>query len=240
MRSGCVVTSMPWAPLIWRSMNPGTIHPPLASMSRAPPTRRDRHDQPVVHDERPGRRRRPCRRRRQRHGARRAASASTAPRLPSGTSAGTTRTRDASAEVGEHRRRRLPRRERRRAPSATTAADSVMPPPSATTSTSSVMTHSCTVHATAAATSSPAGRVGGHRPAGADGLGAADLPARGTATPCDHIGMCPISPAAAGRAAPQPAAQHEPGGDARADVDVGQRRVGRRGGGGRTRRARPR
>ena len=38
--------------------------------------------------------------------------------------------------------------------------------------------------------------------------------------------MCPISPAATGRAAPQPAAQHEAGGDARADVDVGQRGVG--------------
>ena len=35
MRSGCVVTSMPWAPLIWRSMKPGTIQPPRASMSGA-------------------------------------------------------------------------------------------------------------------------------------------------------------------------------------------------------------
>ncbi len=33
MRAGADVTSIPCAPLICRSMKPGTIHPPAASMS---------------------------------------------------------------------------------------------------------------------------------------------------------------------------------------------------------------
>ena len=68
-----------------------------------------------------------------------------------------------SASIGDAASRSA--RARARAPAGTRRAGRVIPPPTATTSTSSVMTHSCTVHAVAAMTSPRRAGSSADRPA---------------------------------------------------------------------------
>ena len=101
---------------------------------------------------------------------------------------------------------------------------SVMPPPTATTSTSSVIAHSCTAHAVAARTSlrGASDRRATARP---EPIASAQpsCPQRHAGPSVAHRDVADLA-GAARRAAPQPAAEHEAGGDAGADVDVGERR----------------
>ena len=222
---------MPWAPLICTSMNPGTIQPPRRRRRRAPSRRR--------------RRRRSARRRASTRPASSTPSGVTTRPPPTITTDIASRPSthgEHGAEAAERRvgagparpggrgrgRRASATSPRRPASAATSSAPNasagrVIPPPTATTSTSSVMTHSCTAHAVAATTSwrrLGSSVDGAPRP---DRLGAADLPAPARRRRRDRIGTWPISPAPPVDAAPQPAGEHEAGGDPRADVDVGQR-----------------